>query len=118
MSEKKHELLLIFAALVISAVLMLYSVLDSPKYAPLEATLAPATEKAATAAPKTETGTVNINTAGLDELMTLDGIGEERAKAIIEYRSKNGRFRSVRELENVAGIGSATVDKNIARLAV
>ena len=35
-----------------------------------------------------------------------------------EYRSKNGRFRSVRELENVAGIGSATVDKNIARLAV
>lgn len=67
---------------------------------------------------KTETGTVNINTAGLDELMTLDGIGEERAKAIIEYRSKNGRFRSVRELENVAGIGSATVDKNIARLAV
>ena len=50
--------------------------------------------------------------------MTLDGIGEERAKAIIEYRSKNGRFRSVRELENVAGIGSATVDKNIARLAV
>lgn len=117
MSEKKHELLLIFAALVISAVLMLYGVLDSPKYAPLEAT-APATEKAATAAPKTETGTVNINTAGLDELMTLDGIGEERAKAIIEYRSKNGRFRSVRELENVAGIGSATVDKNIARLAV
>lgn len=117
MSEKKHELLLIFAALVISAVLMLYGVLDSPKYAPLEATLAPATE-AATAAPKTETGTVNINTAGLDELMTLDGIGEERAKAIIEYRSKNGRFRSVRELENVAGIGSATVDKNIARLAV
>ena len=111
MSEKKHELLLIFAALVISAVLMLYGVLDSPKYAPLEATLAPATEKAAT-------GTVNINTAGLDELMTLDGIGEERAKAIIEYRSKNGRFRSVRELENVAGIGSATVDKNIARLAV
>ena len=90
MSEKKHELLLIFAALVISAVLMLYGVLDSPKYAPLEATLAPATEKAATAAPKAETGTVNIN----------------------------GRFRSVRELENVAGIGSATVDKNIARLAV
>ena len=90
MSEKKHELLLIFAALVISAVLMLYGVLDSPKYAPLEATLAPATEKAATAAPKAETGTVNINTAGLDELMKKadDAIYEVKRGSkgnIVEY---------------------------------
>ena len=66
MSEKKHELLLILAALVISAVLMLYGVLDSPKYAPLEATLAPR-PKSGDGCAKTETGTVNINTAGLDE---------------------------------------------------
>lgn len=115
MSEKKHELLLIFAALIIAAVLMLYGVLDSPKYAPLEATLAPATQAESAAA---LSGSVNINTAGLEELMTLDGIGEERAKAIIEYRSKNGRFRSADELANVPGIGSGTVDKNIGRLAV
>lgn len=117
MSDKKHELLLIFAALIISAVLMLYNVFDLPKYSPLEASLAPVTavtEKST--APYA--GQININTASLEELMTLDGIGEERAAAIIEYRNKNGLFRSVDELGEVEGIGDVTLERNRDRLCV
>jgi competence protein ComEA len=49
--------------------------------------------------------TVNLNTAGLEELMTLPGIGESRAKAILAYRTENGAFRSPEELKRISGIG-------------
>ena len=58
------------------------------------------------------TRTVNINTAELDELMTLDGIGEKRAQAIIDYRTEHGSFREIDDLQNVYGIGEATIEKN------
>jgi competence protein ComEA len=48
---------------------------------------------------------VNINTATKEELMTVKGIGEKRAQEIIEYRKKNGNFKSVDDLEKVPGIG-------------
>ena len=47
---------------------------------------------------------ININEANLDELMTLNGIGEAKAKAIIEYREKN-KFESIEDIKNVEGIG-------------
>ena len=47
---------------------------------------------------------ININKATIDELKTLNGIGEAKAKAIIEYRTKNGLFKSIEELKNVSGI--------------
>lgn len=52
---------------------------------------------------------VNINTATQAELETLQGIGPVKAKAIVDYRKKNGPFKSPGELEKVNGIGPATM---------
>lgn len=48
---------------------------------------------------------VNINTATKEELTSLKGIGEKRAQEIINYRTKNGLFKTVDDLEKVPGIG-------------
>ena len=48
---------------------------------------------------------VNINTATQAELETLQGIGPAKAKAIVDYRKKNGPFKSPNDLEKVNGIG-------------
>lgn len=54
-----------------------------------------------------KTKLVSINTAGIDELMTLSGVGEAKAKAIIEYREKNGLFKDISEIKNVSGIADS-----------
>ena len=56
-------------------------------------------------------GKVNLNTAGLSELMTLKGIGQSRAEAIIRYREEFGAFRSVEDIMNVAGIKEGAFEK-------
>ena len=55
-------------------------------------------------------GLVNINLAGKDELMTLNGIGEVMAERIIEYRTNN-RFRNKEDIMSVKGIGSGIYEK-------
>lgn len=54
---------------------------------------------------------VNINTAGIEELCTLNGIGEARAKAIIAYRTDNGPFKDISDIMNVSGIKQSSFDK-------
>ncbi len=54
---------------------------------------------------------VNINTASAVELAELNGIGDAKAKLIIEYREKNGPFKSVDDLRQVKGIGEKMVAK-------
>ena len=50
-------------------------------------------------------GKVNINTATVEEIKTLKGVGEKKAEAIIEYRKKNGSFKTKEDLMKVRGIG-------------
>lgn len=54
---------------------------------------------------------VNINTASLEELQNLQGIGESIAKRIIEYRKQNGKFSNIEEIKNVSGIGESKFNK-------
>lgn len=57
-------------------------------------------------------GKVNINTASVEQLATLPGVGPKLAARIVEYRQKSGTFRSPQELMNVRGVG----EKNFAKL--
>jgi competence protein ComEA len=52
-----------------------------------------------------ERATVNLNTASVDQLADLPGVGKATAQRIVEYRQKSGGFKKIEELMNVKGIG-------------
>ena len=56
-------------------------------------------------------GKVNLNQAGIDELMILTGIGPSKARNIIDYREQYGGFGSIEELLHVSGIGTSTYER-------
>lgn len=56
---------------------------------------------------------VDINTATASEIASaMKGVGDKKAQAIVAYREQNGPFKSIDQLSDVKGIGTATVDKN------
>ena len=54
---------------------------------------------------------VSLNKATIEELMTLSGIGESKAKEIINYRETNGEFKTIEDIKNVPGIGESLFAK-------
>jgi competence protein ComEA len=62
---------------------------------------------------------VNINEADAETLAdVLQGVGQSRAKAIVEYREQNGPFDSLDELGEVKGVGEATIELNRERIVL
>ena len=62
--------------------------------------------------------TVDLNTATQAQLETVKGIGPAKAKAVIDYRTKNGPFKSVDDLDKVSGFGKKTVDSIRSQVTV
>ncbi len=62
---------------------------------------------------------VNINTASAQNLAdALSGIGESRARDIVEYRKNHGPFEKPEDLAKVKGVGQSTIEKNLERIQV
>jgi competence ComEA-like helix-hairpin-helix protein len=65
-----------------------------------------------------QSGKVSLNSATIEELMTLPGIGEGRAKLIIEYRNQNNGFKNIEEIMNIKGVGEKVFEKLKAYLTL
>ncbi|MBI2217985.1 MAG: helix-hairpin-helix domain-containing protein [Candidatus Rokubacteria bacterium] len=61
---------------------------------------------------------VNINTASVDQLMTLSGIGRKVAEKIVQYRTTHGVFKKPQEIRRVQGIGAGLWERNRGRIVV
>ncbi|MCP4745081.1 MAG: helix-hairpin-helix domain-containing protein [Desulfobacteraceae bacterium] len=65
-----------------------------------------------------DTGKVNINTASLEELTALNGIGKTYAERIIEFRKVNGPFQKPEDILKIKGIGDKTLEANKNRIII
>ncbi len=64
-------------------------------------------------------GPLNINAADAATIArTMEGVGQTKAKAIVDYRKKHGNFKRIEDLARVKGIGKKTVNKNRSKLTV
>lgn len=63
-------------------------------------------------------GLVNINSASESELQDLEGIGEKKAKKIVQYREQHGLFKSIEEIKKIGGIGNKTFEQIKNRITV
>lgn len=61
---------------------------------------------------------VHLNKSTIDELMTLKGVGQKKAEAILAYREQVGEFKSIEDLINVKGIGEKILSDNVERLKI
>ncbi len=113
MSDRKHELILFGVAMLISAVLILYNTFTAPdlKLRTDTQSISRSFSAAPPVVSQESAIIVNINSADIDELTLIKGIGEAKASAIIDYRTENGLFESVEELVNVSGIGEKLLKK-------
>lgn len=135
MNTKTQTMFMIgIALLVMSGILIYVSLLTPGVYKESETTaiqISSSTEaatnraKSSTAASKSLDNSatavsypINLNTATVEELVSIDGLGESRASAIIEYRDYLGGYTSVEQIKEISGIGDATYAKLAPYLTV
>jgi competence protein ComEA len=75
-------------------------------------------ESSSFTASQEQAATININSASVEELVSLTGIGPAKAQAIVEYRDANGQFRTKEDLLQVSGIGTATLEKIAGQISL
>jgi competence protein ComEA len=92
--------------------------MPKPTVPPVPTPAAPAAMVTPAAVPAVVGAKVNLNTADEAGLMAIKGIGKSKAKAIIEYRQKNGPFKSVDELTKIKGIKEKSLQKLRDQLTV
>lgn len=109
MSESKRQSLLVIAiALIIISAIIAYFSLSQPKvYVDAIGTSASTT----TDEDEISQFPVNINTCTAQDLMTVKGIGESTAQAIVEYRDAIGSYSDLSELKNIKGIGESLFEQ-------
>lgn len=73
--------------------------------------LSPAQASSAAVEPLRESFRVDLNTAGVDAMTTLPGLGEKKARAVLEYRLAHGRFQSLDEVAQVPGVTQDMIDE-------
>jgi competence protein ComEA len=67
---------------------------------------------------KADQNLVSLNKSTIEDLVTLKGIGQKKAQAIVEYREKMGNFKTLNDLTNVKGIGEKILQDNMGRLII
>ncbi|GGN96931.1 ComEA family DNA-binding protein [Saccharibacillus kuerlensis] len=87
-------------------------------YQPVEGVEAAAQNTTAQNTRTVDDGKIHINSANIQQLMDLPGIGEKKAQAIVDYRTQNGSFRDVTEIVKVKGIGPKMLEKMLPDLAL
>ena len=135
MNTKTQTMCMIGIALLVMSGILIYVSLSTPGvYRESETTaiqISSSTEaatnrsKSSTAASKSSDNSatavsypINLNTATVEELVSIDGLGESRASAIIEYRDYLGGYTSVEQIKEISGIGDATYAKLAPYLTV
>ncbi|MFQ9064736.1 MAG: ComEA family DNA-binding protein [Eubacterium sp.] len=135
MNTKTQTMFMIGIALLVMSGILIYVSLSTPGvYRESETTaiqISSSTEaatnrsKSSTAASKSSDNSatavsypINLNTATVEELVSIDGLGESRASAIIEYRDYLGGYTSVEQIKEISGIGDATYAKLAPYLTV
>ena len=120
--SKRQSLIMTGIALLLLSGLLLYFSLSQPKVSKEETTAfssAFSTEYQVKVSVRDGVAyPVNLNTCSVEELMNIDGIGESRASAIIEYRNYIGGYTSVGQIKNIKGIGDALYEKVAPYLCV
>lgn len=135
MNTKTQTMFMIGIALLVMSGILIYVSLSTPgvyKESETTAIQNSSLTEAATNSAKSATGAskssdnsatavsypINLNSATVEELTSIDGLGESRASAIIEYRDYLGGYTSVEQIKEISGIGDATYAKLAPYLTV